>query len=80
MLRLLCCSLTFTQFPEYLRENESTISAEDKARYLEQQQIIKEVVELFEKPGYNEAVEMPTISDLMGRVRVDRNSIFVSPT
>lgn len=48
------------KFPEWLAEREpgkpkaDTITAEDRQKYAEQQGLVKEIVQRFEKPGYND--------------------------
>ena len=44
----------FAQYPVYLRENESKISAEEKARYTSQSIKVHELVALFEAPEYKD--------------------------
>ena len=44
----------FAQYPVYLRENESRISAEDKTRYTSQSIKVHELVAVFETPDYKD--------------------------
>lgn len=40
------------KFPEWMEKNKASTPAEDLKRYEEQQALVKEIVERFEKPGY----------------------------
>lgn len=40
-----------TQYPEYLKQNASTISAEDLERYKKQEEIVIQIVAKFDEPG-----------------------------
>ncbi|KAI5359746.1 putative pex19 protein [Septoria linicola] len=42
------------KYPDYLEKNKDTISKEDLARYKEQQALVKEIVERFDRKGYSD--------------------------
>ncbi|OBA19908.1 Pex19 protein, partial [Metschnikowia bicuspidata var. bicuspidata NRRL YB-4993] len=41
------------KFPEYLKENEGKISAEDHTNYTKQYEVTKEILAVFDAPGYD---------------------------
>jgi hypothetical protein len=47
-------SLRATQFPDYMKEHDKTLSAEDKKRYAAQQACVKKILVVFEAPGYSD--------------------------
>lgn len=46
-----------TKYPDYLKENKETLSAEDYSRYEKQYKLIMEICEEFESEGDNESAE-----------------------
>lgn len=42
-----------TKFPQYLKENEGVISAEEHTRYTKQYEITNEILAVFDEPGYD---------------------------
>ena len=42
------CSLTTSQYPSYLKDNASKMSAEDHKRYTSQSKVVAQIVAIFE--------------------------------
>ncbi|TFK83339.1 Pex19-domain-containing protein [Polyporus arcularius HHB13444] len=42
------------KFPSYLKDNDATLSAEDKARYASQSKVVAQIVATFEDPSYTD--------------------------
>jgi len=43
-----------TKFPEYLKDNAETISADDKKRYNAQYAVVEKIVSIFDDPSYSD--------------------------
>jgi hypothetical protein len=63
---------TYPQFPPYLAENATKISAEDKSRFESQLDRLNQIIKAFEEPKYSDADKEKTaeIMELMGEVRL----------
>ena len=71
------CSLSYVhssppQFPSYLKDNDATLSAEDKTRYASQSKVVAQIVATFEDPSYtdDDAQKGLKIVELMQEVRI----------
>ena len=69
------------KFPKWLEENRTKTKAEDLRRYEEQQKLVKQIVERFERKDYSDenAADRGFIVDRMQQVRVHFSSLFNRP-
>lgn len=67
------------QFPGYLKDNVSTLSAEDKTRYEAQSKVVAQIVATFEDPSFKDDDPQKSLKivELMQEVR-SRFKIFKS--
>ena len=45
---------TLPQFPSYLKDNDATLSPEDKTRYASQSKVVAQIVATFEDSSYTD--------------------------
>ena len=66
------------QFPGYLKDNASTLSAEDKTRYEAQSKVVAQIVATFEDPSFKDDDPQKSLNivELMQEVR-SRFNIYV---
>ena len=59
------------QFPPYLTNPPTPLSPEDRSRYKKQEECVRRILAVFDKPGYSDANEESNkvIVDLMSEVR-----------
>ena len=50
----LCSPLTALQYPSYLKDNASKMSADDHKRYTSQSKVVAQIVAIFESPNYTD--------------------------
>ena len=62
------------QFPSYLKEHDSTLSAEEKKRYDAQYTCVSKLITIFEDPSYSDSdpEKGAQVVTLMTEVRVRR--------
>lgn len=68
---LTCYFVLCMQYPQWLKDNKDKISAEEYARYEKQYSYVKEIVEFFDRPDFDEKsdTQAKSVIDLMQGVR-----------
>lgn len=67
------------QYPQWLKDNKDKISAEEYARYEKQYGYVKEIVEFFDRPDFDDKsdTQAKSVIDLMQGVSFSTNCIFL---
>lgn len=79
-INLTCSVFMCVQYPQWLKDNKDKISAEEYARYEKQYGYVKEIVEFFDRPDFDDKsdTQAKSVIDLMQGVSFQLLVVFIS--